>query len=494
LIAGLEQRLIRLRAAHAKELREVRYFRSLLVFPGARVRSDIDHQPDILYTRADLARMLSELLANDPAPQVADCLQAAIAIVHHRYPDAGGPLRHLTELTHEPHPLFQCQDLRSEIRNREEKIDELRAKVAGLGKRYDKMMEIHERNVKQYVAEAKQNEEVYIELLAVQHEKEAKDAEASRLHDFEITKQGLQQEIKIMEAQRIKVESESTEKAATADMERNRELKKMMAEIADLESERGTVARANDQIHQEIDAFEERLNLIKRERLALQKVSSEIQDDLENCIDNLRPLQQDLDEDPEDNEEFRQFLSDLSDRRIKWRSWHPLVKRMGKAKDRLKKYQEHLDKWRHKLENIEREMRSREKKMLHMSDDEETAIIIRFLEPVLNDGVLDPGDVEVYFVVTFEKLQRIRGRVAQRFFFVPRNDAELAEYLRNSGPRVDLCTQVGDADAVVGSGIIGLGAFVNGENAIRGKVNLRAGDEPIGEVQYDALLYKNLQG
>jgi chromosome segregation ATPase len=263
---GILDRTLRQREAKRdKILQEVKYFRSLLNFPAKKVK-DSSRRGDQTFKREKLAPMLSQLRVEDRVPQMADRLQAAIAILNGKFDAALSPMRRLMDAIGETLPCFQILDIRAAIQDRERKIEQLREALAELKARHEEMTKRHQDNLEQYKREADENNRMYKDLLELQRAKVAKEAEATEIAELRIKIEDLKQQIALLKEQNERLAVENGEKLEMPKAQRSQEIARLKAELlrisAQYEEGQRRIAEVREAIallKQEFQAISERL-------------------------------------------------------------------------------------------------------------------------------------------------------------------------------------------------------------------------------------------
>jgi myosin heavy subunit len=509
-ITRLELRLTQLQVRESRELREVRYFRSLHNFPGRRVRAQTsDRSLEVAYTRDDLARMLSEMLAEGPAAQMVDRLQATIAILNHEFSKATGPLRRLSEASGENHPLFQGLDLRREIAEREKRIEELRGMIATLGERHNVMAKRHAENVKRYQTEAEENDRGYRALLALQHEKDAKEAEAMKLTELRIKMNDLQQQKAIMDAERAKIEQESAERIVALRRERSRKIAELNGMADKLERERDKLSDQKAKAEREIEAITREINQeteaqkkLEEERRQLPAPSAAEAEK----TDLMRTIPTDID--VFFDEKFQRFLQDLSAQGV---AYGRLADRrseadraLARSEKRNTEYQEYLNERSQQVAKLGHELeeakRSWEELLNANLRPDETVITLDFEAFTVAEDLFAPGQEMVFLIVHFvgfkpqtgRRTERSLGNLRTKMIMRRDNNAKLKEALAMPGPEVKLCVEHEAESVVVASGMLDLRPFLAGQQVFAGTMALMRDDRPVGKINFEASLHRAL--
>jgi chromosome segregation ATPase len=537
----LDRTLAQREAKKDKVYQEVKYFRSLLNFPAKKVKMS-GRRGDQNYTRAQLARMLSKLLVENRVPQMADRLQAAIAILNGKFEDASIPMRRLMEGIGESLPFFQILDTREAIQDREEKIEQLREALADLKARHDEMTKRHQANLAQYQQEAEENNRMYKELLALQHEKEAKEAEATQLAELRIKIEDLKQQIAILEEQNKKLAAENEERLALLQKQHDDEIARLKAELDELREQckvlRASIAAAQIELERISKQCDEEQRRVAEIRDAVDLLKKEFQAISERLAERVRGIG----EDPFLNDNFVRFLQDLSNRHWRYVDLRDMQRHIATVEkdiialqDKQEKYQEMYDKLMaalgrktEQMDRLKQEAEELQRKQgiefqdqlhshdityadgvshlhieTHVMDDLEanqTAIAIDFREFTLAAGTLKPNYRKVFLLVDFLGFEPIYGTVVDvsnglfetTMLFKRKNDYNLTAYLEKQGPRVELCARLGAKYEPIASGVLDLRPFLRGESSFSSKLMLSDHGRPAGEVNFEALIYREL--
>jgi DNA repair exonuclease SbcCD ATPase subunit len=540
-LTGLDRTLAQREARRDKVLQEVKYFRSLLNFPSKKMKT-YGPRGEANYTRAQLARMLSKLLAENRIPQMADRLQAAIAILNGKFEDASTPMRRLMDAIGESLPFFQILDLRQSIQDREEKIEQQRAALADLKARHEEMTKRHQDNLAQYQREAEENNRMYKELLDLQHDKESKEAEATQLAELRIKIDDLKQQIALLEEQNTRIAAESAEKLALLERQRDEELARLRAELEELAAQcaalRAATAAAQAELEKISAQCEDEQRRVAEIRDAVDLLKREFQAISERLAERLRGIG----EDPFVNDRFIKFLQDLSDRRWKYTDIRDMQKHISEVerdiaamREKQQKYQEmyeklaaalarkteQMERLKQETDELQRKQGIEDRDRLHSHEavytdgtnhvrvetqvmdeleSDQTAITIEFRDFTLSPGILKPNHRKIFLLVDFLGFEPIYGTVVDvssgtfetTMLFKRKNDYDLADYLEKQGPRVELCARLGAKYEPVAAGVLDLRPFLRGESSFSARLQLSDHERPAGEVSFEALIYREL--
>jgi myosin heavy subunit len=403
------------------------------------------------------------------------------------------------------------------------------------------MTTMHQDNLAQYQREAEENNRLYKELLELQHQKEAKEAEATQLSELQIKIDDLRQQIKILAEQAQNLRAENQEKLDLLKRQSEEEIARLTAELqqlidhckalrVDMETSQSMLDKLSAQYHEECARLAEIREQAHRLKQEAQAISAQLMEVLRG-----------IESEPFQNEDFCRLLQELTDRR--WRfcdlkdiqkhiatvekdimgmqTRHDKYERMSeKLSAALARLNEEMERLKQEIDALRRrhgvelmgfkshdvvfaEGSSHVRVETHVLEQlaaGETAIAIEFREFTLTAGILKPNHRKIFLLVDFLGFRPINGQVIDvtngtfetMILFKRANDYDLRDYLERQGPRVELCAKLGAKYERVAEGMLDLRPFLQGKESFAGTLSLIENGQPAGQVQFEALIYREL--
>ena len=542
-IVTLENDLSQRQLKRDKVLQEVRYFRSLLNFPGKRSKVSTTTTNGKRKTRAELARMLSVLLTNKQiAPQMIYRIQAAISILNHNLEDAEQPMRALMESIGENIQLFDMLDKKKKIKEREEKIEQLRTKLAELKQRHDEMTEMHKKLLEQYKDEAEQNNAKYKEVMDLQHEKEAKEAEAAKLTELQIIADGLKHEIELLEDQKAKLKDDNDERVKKLREQMEEAIKKLKSELADLENHCAALRASNKDLESRCSDLEHHYDDAKNRRSEIEELSQKLQAEYMSLRGYFVQMLSQTNDDPFENHRFVEFLDQMAAKDWKFSTIRVFQDNIEKLKTRkqlilekMAKYENIQQKLKDMIESktqlisgLQKQLdtlRNESGLLLGSSEprtkqdfvegaphiefeqeevidlrDEETAIMVSFREfNVIKPNLLGPKKCQLVLSIDFYEHETQMTKVVSptdesfdtSIMFTCKNDFQLREYVEKSFAKVQLYKVVNFDSQPIGEATLLFTPFLEDTNEFSSNLTFHSPEYnvDVAEVKVEAGIY-----
>lgn len=537
-IAVFERELGQRQVKRDKVLNEVRYFRSLLNYPGKKAKNQSQKGTSKSVSRAELVHMLSVLLTGNQVPQTVHRLQAAIAILNRNLGDAEIPMRQLMSTIGETLQLFDMLDKKKQIKEREDKIEELRVKLAQLRQRHEEMTKQHQDLLQQYKDEADQNNQRYKEEMELQHEKEAKDAEAAKLAEMKIIRDGLKNENALLEDQIDKLKADNEARLDKLKKQSDDALEKLQEEQRDLENHCAALRASNKDMEMRCKQLENQYEDAKARRADIEDLSKQLQAEYTSLRQYFVKMLSATDDDPFENPRFREFLEQMADKDWRFDTIKTFTDDIEKLKTRKSMIEEKLAKYenvqgnlnnmiatkrslitdlRAQLDALQLElgqstedlMKQRpayvegaehihvEMETLNLQDDQ-TAVQFSFQNFELDPSLISNQKCKIFLVVEFydhkpsfsNYISPMDGTFDLPLAFITRNDYQLREYIQRSYVNVTLCVVRGMAFEEVAVGKFDLTPFLDEKEAFTSSMELKSKTthQPVGKIQYEAQL------
>ncbi|OHT10562.1 hypothetical protein TRFO_20049 [Tritrichomonas foetus] len=542
-ITELETDLAQRQLKRDKVLQEVRYFRSLLNFPGKRSKVGTTTNKGKRKTRAELARMLSVLLTNKQIPpQMIYRVQTAISILNHNLDDAEQPMRELMECIGESLQLFEMLDKKKQIKEREEKIEQMRAKLAELRQRHDEMTDMHKKLLQQYKDEAEQNNAKYKEVMDLQHEKEAKEAEAAKLNELQIIADGLKNEIQLLEDQKVKLKEDNDERIKKLREQMEEAIKKLKSELADLENHCAALRASNKDLESRVAELERQYADAKERRDEIEEISQKLQAEYMSLRGYFVQMLSQTNDDPFENQRFVDFLNQMGAKDWKFATIRMFQDDIEKLKTRKQLILEKMAKYENfqaKLNDmiaskneliaaLESQLQSLQIENGIMLDqmavkpkqdyvegaphvefeqeavinllEEETAIMISFREfNIIKPQILGPKKCQILLSIDFYEHETQMTRAVSptddsfdtSIMFTCKNDFQLRDYVKKSCAKVQFYKIIGFDSNPIGEAIISFAPFLDDKNEFTSTLTFHSPDSNVdfAEVKYEAGIY-----
>ena len=540
----LERELGQHQMKRDKILQEVRYFRSLLNFPGKRSKVGTTANSGKKKTRAELVRMLSVLLTNKQVPpQMVYRIQAAISILNHNLMDAEIPMRELMKIIGESLQLFDMLDKKKEIEERERQIEKMRQKLAELRERHDKMTEEHQKLLQQYKDEAEQNDAKYKEILDLQKLREEKEAEAARLKELEIIAEGLRGEIKLLEEQKIKLNEDNIDRINKLRERMEEEIRKLKGELDDLIKFCAKLRESNENLESRCAEIERQYADAKDQRSEIEELTQQLQAEYDNLRKYYVPLLSQTDIDPFENHRFEEFLKQMGGRDWKFSTIRQFQDEIEKLTERKKlnlekvgKYENLRDKLKAMIDDKKKEIEQLEEQLRRLQDengiilqemdsepgqkyiegapdiifdqntvveldDSYTAILLFFQDfNILRPEVLGPKKCNILLSVDFYDHETQNtyhvlptdGAFDQKILFPCKNDFQLREYLQRGKVKIQFVKLAGINAIPLGQDELSLKCFLDGVTKFSSKLVFRSLDQNIefAEVNFQVGIFR----
>lgn len=541
-IIELERDLGQRQMKRDEVLRQVRYFRSLLNFPGKRAKGSGNRSKQPTRSRAELSRMLSVLLTYKQPPQMKLRIKAAINILNKNVNEAIGPLRELMEEVGESIPLFDALDRKAQIKEREEKIEELRQKLAALRQRHEEMTHKHQELLQQYKDEAEQNNQQFKEVMELQHEKEAKEAEAAKLSELEIIADGLRNEIRLLEDQKVKLKNDNDARMKRMKEQMTDSLQRLQAELRDLEEHCKALRASNADLDTKRKDLEAQYEEAKRRRSEIEELSQQLQTEFLSLTQYYSKMLSAIDDDPFENPQFMEFLNQMTNKDWKYdtiqtyqESIHTLSERKKQIEEKIAKYEQIQNKLLD-LINSKRAIISELEGQLHTLQLElgvaaadaprnrqeyvegaphivvemreqvqlaeyETAITILFTDFNFDQDVFQNQRCMIALVVDFfdhasqmtQPVSPADGLFNKSILFKTKNDFQLLEYIKTSSIKVTLVKARGLHHDMVAEGNIDLSIFLNSLQSFTSSIEMKSEDSRVvGHISFEAEIARPL--
>ena len=536
-IAAFERELGQRQVKRDKVLNEVRYFRSLLNFPGRRNKGQGSKGNSKLFSRAELARMLSVLLASNQVPQMVYRLQAAIAILNRNFADAEIPMRELMVSIGETLQLFDMLDKKKQIKEREDKIEELRAKLAELRQRHEEMTKQHHLLLQQYKDEAEQNNQRYKEEMELQHEKEAKEAEAAKLAELQIIRDGLKNEIALLEEQIEKLKADNAKRLEDLKKQMEDALARLRAELKELEDHCAALRASNKDLEMRCKQLEQQYEEAKERRAEIEDLSRQLQAEYTNLRQYFSKMLSATDDDPFDNPRFVNFLTQMASKDWRFDTIRTFAEDIDKLRTRKQQIEEKLEKYertqtslnnmiaakRTVITDLRAQLDALQLELGHTTEEiqarrpafvegaehirydtqtldlqeDQTAIICSFQDYELSPGLIDKNSKIFLMVDFYEHNSQPTRHVNPKdnnfdtnIMFICRNDFQLREYIQRNHVKLTLYMSKGMDYTDVATGEFDLTPFLDDKQAFTSTLDLRAVGSLaiVGKIQYEAQL------
>lgn len=540
----LERELGQHQMKRDKVLQEVRYFRSLLNFPGKRSKNGATASTGKKKTRAELAKMLSGLLtSNQVPPQMVQRIQAAINILNRNFADAKDHMRELMNLIGESLPLFDMLDKKEEIKKREGQIEIMRQKLAELRERHDKMTEEYQLALQRYKDEAEQNNAKYKEVLDLQQQKEAKEAEAARLAELQIIADGLKNEIQLLEEQKIKLAKDNEDRVKNLREQMEEAIRKLKGELDDLMNHCSSLRASNKNLEEECAKLESQYEEAKDRKLEIEELTQQLQAEYDSLRHYYVSLLSQTNEDPFESQSFRDFLEQMGAHEWKFSTIRQFQDEIDKLKERRKlnfeklaKYQDLQEKLATMNEDKKKVIADLEEQLRRLQAENgiylqevETGPTQQFIEGAPNitfdqDIAIELEEDETAFMMYFKDFTISRPEVLghkkcdillsidfydhetqntklvspsdnsfdTRILFQTKNDFQLREYIQKSLVKVQLVRVIGITAVSLGQAEFSLRAFLEGKTqSFTSKLNFRSFEQNVdfAEVNFEIGLF-----
>lgn len=508
----LERELGQHQMKRDKVLQEVRYFRSLLNFPGKRSKAGTAANSGKKKTRAELARMLSVLLTNKQMPpQMVYRIQAAISILNHNLIDAEIPMRELMKIIGESLQLFDMLDKKKEIEERERQIENMRQKLAELRERHDKMTEEHQKLLQQYKDEAEQNNAKYKEILDLQQQREAKEAEAARLKELQIIADGLRSEINLLEEQKVKLNEDNIDRVNKLRMQMEEAIRKLKSELDELVNHCAALRASNKDLESRCADLERQYADAKDRKTEIEELSQQLQAEYDSLRKYYFPLLSQTNDDPFENPRFVEFLNQMGARDWRFSNIRDFQNEIEELQERRKlsiekvaKYEnlqtkltEMIETKKNEIANLEEQLRKLQGENGIISQEVDTGSNQEYLEgsPDIFDTNIpvELNDDETAFMLHVEKFNLTRPEIIgpkrckltlsfdfydheinntnlflpsdtdidSRILFPCKNDFQLREYVQKGKVKVQLVKMIGIDATPVGQDEFSLKFFLD---------------------------------
>ncbi|KAH0791003.1 hypothetical protein GPJ56_005138 [Histomonas meleagridis] len=538
-ISELEIELAQKQAKRNRIADEVKYFKSLLSFPAKRLKNTTKTQKK---TVDELIKMLTYLLTHNLVePEMIPRVEAAIEILKRNFEAAISPLRELADLFGLNCPLFDVFDKLQEIKDRDSKIEALRQKLAELRQRNDEMAKEHQRMLEQYKEEADQNSKKYKDMMNMQNEKEVLEADLTRLQELQIILNGLKNEIKLIEEQIEKLKKENEENAKRLKGHLEESVNKLLEELKALIDHNTALRASNSNIQKEEENIEKQYGDARDRALEIEKLSQQLQNEYMSLRTYFTKMLSGTNRDPFENKKFEDFLIQMSNKEWKFETiqqYNDDIEQLNVRKDliteKLEKYETIQTTLQDKLKSISQVVSSMEstvaemqldnakpppttqevkqqdyleclphvqfnqKQVVELADDE-TAIMLTFLDFHLADGLIRSPKSKIFLVIDFytNKSQSTTyvspsdGTFDCSVMFPCVNDSQLRDYVEHGTVQVQLYAARGVQYDEIGSSEFSIQPFANGIDSFASKFTLKSKktNKEVGTVEYEAQLY-----
>lgn len=542
-IAAMEREIGQRKLKRDAIVRHVRYFKSLQNMPSQKprsVRSRVNPLKASL-TKEDVQGAIIDLMDRKVVPQMANRLQAALAILQGNYKAAEPPLSTLMKSIGENVGFYECLERRKQLREREAKIVQLTARLEELKQRYEEMVAHQKEQVGQYQMEAEQNKQRNREIQELQAEKERKEKDTAKTAELRIIAEGLRSEIEVLMSQKEKLQGDNDERQMRVQTQVQDALLKLRAEIKELEDKCAKVRSENEVLEKQLQELEDENAKVTKERTETEDEFRKLQDEYKKVLGTFGRMMELADADPFEDQRFVQFLTQMADK-----DWTPdnvkdlgseieeLTERLEKLKEKISKYEatetslnQNISTKRGEIANLEAELRAladdlgqnsgegREKpeytegaKHIRWSreqkskiGEDQTAVCVLFREFKMSPSFIGKTPSQIFLVIDFLEHQSMStDRVDPNddmfnssLFFVCKNDFILRAYLEKSAVPVQLCRARDDQITEAGKTELNLMPFLEGVKSFTSEAQIwNTGGRLVGKVTFEAALYKPL--
>jgi uncharacterized coiled-coil protein SlyX len=313
-IVEVERTLVQKRLRRDVVLRQLRYFRQLPNFSAHRPRSV--RLPKSNLNRADIRTAVSELLARNSLPQMADRLRAAVAVLDCKYQDAEEPLRELLDKIGEDISLRESLERRKQLSDRSMRVVELQESLEELKTRYEDLVLRQKEQITEYQVESEQSKLRDRELADLKGEKERRERESAKVGELKVIADSLRGEVDLLARQVGKLQADSNERHRRVESQVQTALLTMRGEVLSLEEKseraRKAIVMSADRISELEAQFAEKQSL----RADAEKQFEVLQADYKVVIEAHTSVVDAAGGDPFEDTRFRTFLGQMID--LQW--------------------------------------------------------------------------------------------------------------------------------------------------------------------------------
>lgn len=526
-----------------KVLQEVRYFRSLLNFPGKKSKAGTPSNGK-RKSREVLIRKLTELIAHEVPEQIEYRVRAAISILNDNLLEAKDPMRDLLNSLGERLPLFDMLDKQRKIEELEQRIQELTEKLERLRARHQEMVKKHTENLDRFKQEAKENNEKYKELMDLQQEKEQKEAEAAKVDELRIIEEGLRKEIALLEDQIRKIREENDERVKRLQEQMEQAIKDLTKQLKDLDQHCQNFRQSNREIEDTLASLQRNYEVAIDRQSKIREETQNLKAEYQSLTRSYGYLLSSIDDDPFESPNFIEFLSQMSSKDWKFKTIKQFQDEITSCNARAEKFKRKIDEYKEKENSFKQKIEDENKNIASLEDqlqnlkadhdgllsmlevqpemntideaphftvqptirlnDGEVAIMIYFanLESI-NMVSVGPKKAKLMFAVDFHDFEPLCSRefepvegasIESKLCFTPENNHYLVETLKSYTLKVQLFKIVGFEQTMLGEGNLSLRSFLNKKYQWSGLLEIKSidSDSVIATVNYEVALYGTL--
>ena len=301
-ITSLEQRIIQKQANCEKLANQVQYFR----------RMKNINPPE---TFAEMIDIANELFQKRALPNLMNQLRATMAILQSNYSGAEGPLRPLIESIGETMSLAESFKRKNAIRERETRVEGMRAHFIELQKKYLKMEQIRSQMQDKAEDNNQKNSKKTERISELQRRVETKHIEASKAKELEFVAANLQKEIAKLKKQKESLLSQSDNQLVQYTNLVHQELEESRAAVKSMEKRCEQMEKENSQLELRINDKQEELTKMKEKRDKEENQFRTYQSEYKEIMSVFGKLMENTDKDPFDDPKFLEYLSEVKSKK-----------------------------------------------------------------------------------------------------------------------------------------------------------------------------------
>jgi archaellum component FlaC len=375
----------------------------------------------------------------------------------------------------------------------------------------------------------------------LQHDKEKKDAEAGYLAELRIIRNGLRQEIELLEKQREQLKKDNEERLKTLHDQMDESLNRLSAELKALQEYCAKLRSSNRELEDKCTSLTAQYEEAKARRINIEAMANDLQAEYTNLRAVFVKILSATDVDPFDNRNFVKFLEEMAQRGWRFdtiRTCNQTIEHLKHRQEAItlklseytqmhQTFEKQIEEKRKAIADLENQMNQlrlqigQVRQELPQQEYREGAPHIRFDMDRIADLQEDQTAIwlafrEFDFVSGFppEKIRDIMlsvdfyehrtenspavkvtsGRFDIQLVYATRNDFQLRDYVNRSYAQVVLYAVQGMKFDAIAYGDVSFTAFGEKDKvkAFESQVQLRSNNgEIVGTLNYEAAVHPN---
>lgn len=527
--------------ARDKVLRDVIHFRNLKNFPG-QSHTGLKKPAKAAKSVDDLVEMLAELSSKQTDPLVICRLQAASSLLKNNLLKAEDPMRKIMDMIGESYlPIFESIDKRREIKEREEKIDDLKRKLAELKMQQDTMAEEHSNRLKKYQDEAERNQQKYRDIMDLHLKKEELEADAAKLGELRIIEDGLKNEVHLLLEQKKNLEEDNDIREKKMNDELQLGINHLKSEIEALKAHIEALKKSNNEIEQQTNQLSNQYRMSVQQRGEIADGLRKLEEEHHMIRKKFVHLMSGTSEDPFSNPRFLEFLRQMDERQIPYDAIRRYCADNEKINQKLGMLTGKIDKYENQRAQLKQSIEDKKKIISELKDELDslfgdnkgnkdglspqhrnihfnegaphihfsvddmielqtgfTAIILSFQDLQMDQSVIGTQKCKIFLSVDFLDYQTVQTSTVDprstsfdsQILFKVNNNLELKEYIKSKSVEITLSKAVGTIYSELGHGSLSLSPFLQGTNSFTSSLTIASPDgKVICNVKFEANIF-----